>query len=126
MTFSHGIAATLQIGLLDLEGYAESLSMDLRRELAEIRPMDGDGAVQRVAGLRDVTFTADGPYDPTADASLFAAYDGDVVVTVTFMPDGSVSYVADCFIESYSINATSSDKATYTVTLQGAAATTRP
>lgn len=124
MAFSHGVKATLKVGALQLEGYAESTSMDLRRELAEIRVL-GSGAVERVAGLRDVTFTADGPFDPTADAALYAAWNGDTAAAIEFQPDGTVSYTANAFIETYDISASSGDKCTYTVNLSGSGAVSR-
>lgn len=124
MAFSHGVKATLQVEATNLEGYAESTSMDLRRELAEIRVLDS-AAVQRLAGLRDVTFTAEGPFDPTADAALFAAWNGDTPVTVTYKPDGAVTYTANCLVESYNISASSGDKCTYSVNLSGTGAVSR-
>lgn len=124
MAFSHGVKAKLKVGTLQLEGYAESASMDLRRELAEIRVLDST-AVERVAGLRDVTFTADGPFDPTADAALYAAWNGDTAAAIEFKPDGTVVYTSDAFVESYNISSPSGDKSTYTVNLSGTGGVSR-
>ena len=116
MAFGHGIAATLSVGGTALEGYLENASMDLARELAEIKVFDSD-SVARVAGLRNCTFTAGGPYDPTCDAALFAAWDGAAAVAVIFKPQSTVTYTVDCFVASYNVAAGSGDKVTWTVNL---------
>ena len=68
-TFVHGISAELSVaGGTTLEGTLTSADMSLDRSLAEIKALAA-GQVMRVAGLKDVTFTAAGAYDATVDAA---------------------------------------------------------
>jgi predicted secreted protein len=117
-TFVHGIDCDLSIGGTAIEGTLTSASMDLSRALAEIKSM-GAGQVTRVAGLKDVTFTAGGDYDATIDAALFAAWDGSAVVAVILEPNGTITYTVNCWVASYNISASSDGQVTYTVNLSG-------
>lgn len=117
MAFKHGIEATLSVGGTALAGYAESATMDLQRELSEIRTW-GANSVQRVAGLKNITFTHNGAWDATADSALYTAWNGAAAVAVAFSPDaGTTTYTVNCWVASYSVTAGSGDKVTYTVSL---------
>jgi len=122
-TFGHGIAATLSIGSA-FGGYIESASMDLSRELAEIKVLTST-AIARVAGLQDCKFTSDGDYDQTADGLLWAALTSSAPTAVIFKPQATTAFTVNCWIESYSIAATSGDKVTFTVALSGAGTLSR-
>lgn len=124
MAFGHGINANLSIGGTAIEGYLESQSMDLRKELAEMRPLGGT-AVQRVAGLEDCTFTADGGWDTTLDALLFNAWRAGTAVATVFSPNGVINYTVNSIVESYNVNATSGDKTGFTVNLSGSGVVSR-
>lgn len=117
-TFVHGVDCNLSVGGTAIEGTLSSASMDLARALAEIKSMGG-GNVTRVAGLKDVTFTANGDYDATIDAVLFAAWDGAAAVEIIFEPNGTVTYTVNCWIASYNISGNSDSQVTYTVNLSG-------
>lgn len=117
MAFKHGIQARLSIGGVEFCGYVENTGMSLERELAEIRTLCAE-AVQRVAGLRNITFTADGAWDAVADAALFALWDGSATAEIVFSPDeGDTTYTCDCWLGTYAITAGSGDKIGWSVDL---------
>lgn len=121
---NHGINATLSLGGTSIEGTLDSVTMDLRREIAEARHL-GDSAVRRLAGLRDCTFTAEGEWDDTIDAALYNAYDGTTSVAVVFSPDGVVDYSVNAFISDYQIRAASNSLVRITVNLSSDGTITR-
>ena len=125
--FQHGIKAELALTTpaLVLTGYIEDGSMDLSRELAEIRVWGAD-SVERVAGLYSVNFTANGAWDPTLDAGLFSAFMNGAEVVLQFKPDGVVIYNCNAWISAYSQSHSSGDKSTYSLTLQSTGNLTRP
>ena len=123
MAFAHGISATLTIGSTALEGYCESATMNLARELAEIRVFSG-GTVKRVPGLEDLTFTANGAYDQTAYTALFTAYKSTTPVTLTFKPNGTTSYSTTGYIARLGTVASGADKSTWSVEFSGTATVT--
>ena len=114
----HGINATLSIGGTPIAGTLDSANMDLAREIAEARHM-GDDSVIRLPGLRSCTFTAEGDFDATIDAALFAAWDGDAAVEVIYLPDGTTppTYTVDVFVASYGLRAASNGMVRLTVNL---------
>lgn len=116
--FQHGINAELAFTTpaLTLTGEVESATHDLQRELAEIRVW-GEDSVIRVPGLRNCNFTANGAWTADLDAALFDAWNGDTPVTVSFQPDGVVTYTFDAFIASYSQTHGSGDNSTWNITL---------
>lgn len=118
MAFNHGIKATLSVAGTALAGTLKSANADFQRDLAELALM-GEDSKLRLPGLRDCSFTADGAFDPTIDAALWAAYDGEVAVAVVFSPNGTVTYTANAFISSYKLAASSTSEATYNVALSG-------
>lgn len=125
MAFKHGVEATLSIGGTAFCGYIENAAMNLERELAEIRTLCSE-AVERVAGLRNITFTADGAWDETADAALFDLWDGDVTAVIAFSPDGGeTTYTCDCFLGTYNITAGSGDKVGWSIDLASDGVVTR-
>lgn len=117
MAFVHGVEATLSIGGTAFAGYIESTTMDLQRELAEIRTW-GANSVQRIAGLRNITFSSNGAWDATADAALYNAWNGAADVAIIFSPDaGTTTYTVDCWVASYGVTSGSGDKASWTASL---------
>lgn len=116
MAFGHGIKATLKLNSVDLTGTLESASMDLQRELAELKLL-GEDSVLRLAGLRNCTFSCNGAWDTTADAAIHTAWDGDISVACEFSPNGTIKYTVNVFVNSYNVSAGSGDKVTYTLGL---------
>lgn len=119
MTEVHGLNATLSlVGPGAIEGILDNINMDLRRELAEARHIGGTSVI-RLVGLRDCTFTAEGDFDATIDAALYAVWNGDTAVTATFLPDGTTppTYTVDVFITSYSLRAASNGMVRLTANL---------
>ena len=114
----HGLDATLKLGSDQIEGVLDSVNMDLQREIAEARHM-GETSVIRLAGLRSCTFSAEGDFDATIDAALYAAWNGDTAVEVIFLPDGTTppTYTVDVFVGSYGLRAASNGMVRLTVNL---------
>ena len=124
---THGIAGELAIGAATtMETTCEDASMDLIREIAEARPFDV-GAVERVLGARSLNLTASGKNQATTDGHLYAAWNGDVSVALTFNPLGTPgpSYSCDVVVTSYQLRNSSTDKATYSITVQSDGAISR-
>lgn len=116
MAFKHGIAAKLSIGGVAFEGYLSSAEMTLTRESGDIRVL-GETDVVRVLGLRDCTFTANGAFDATADAAIYAGWNGSADVAVVFKPDGVVTYTAQAIIPEYRVTTPSNGAGTWSVNI---------
>jgi hypothetical protein len=112
----HGLNATLKVGATQIEGGLDSVGMDLQREVAEARHM-GDDSVIRLPGLRSCTFSAEGDYDATLDAALYAAWNGDVAVEAIYSPNGTVTYTVDVVVGGYSHRPASNGMVRVTVAL---------
>jgi hypothetical protein len=117
--FQHGIKAELEFTnpAFVVTGMIEDASMDLTRELAEIRVW-GAESVERVAGLYSINFSINGAWDPTLDGNLFSAFLSADPLALSFKPDGVVEYTLDVWISSLSQSHSSTDKSTYSLTLQ--------
>ena len=115
-TFVHGTSATLSVGGTALAGVLESATMDLAREIAEFRVWGG-AFIQRLAGLKDCKFTANGAWDVTIDAAIYAAFIAATPVEMIFLPDGitPATYTVTGWITSYGITAPSADKVSWTL-----------
>jgi hypothetical protein len=77
----------------------------------------GDSSVLRLPGLRSCTFSAEGDYDATIDAALYAAWNGDVAVEAIYSPDGTVTYTVDVVVGGYSHRAASNGMSRITVAM---------
>jgi hypothetical protein len=122
--FQHGIKAELTLDGGVMTGYIEDASMDLARELAEIKVW-GAESVARVAGLYSINFSINGAWDPALDADLLAAALSATPLALSFQPDGVIDYTLDVWVSSYSQNHSSTDKSTYSLTLQSTGDLTR-
>jgi len=133
MAFSHGIDADFWIdvsgSLADMTAYLENLSPEFTRELAEIKAL-GTTYVQRLAGIRMFSMSGDGKFDPTLDAAIYAAWNGDSAVTWQYYPqgksNGNIYYYGECRVERYSPGpASSGDGVGFSFTLVNDGAVTR-
>ena len=119
MIWVHGIEATLVVGAVTVTGHLESATHDLPTEVAEIRVI-GETDVIRVAGLNDSNLTADGPWDATIIAGLFAARAARTPVSVVFSPDGGTNtFTTDMIITNLQQRVASNDAARWSVSLAG-------
>jgi len=117
MAFKHGIDATLSIAGAASAAYIESATMDLKRELAEIRVW-GANSVARVAGLKDAGFSVSGPYEETIDLALYNAWAGAAAVAIVYSPDGgTTTYTISCWVSQYSPTTGSGDAGRWSATL---------
>lgn len=117
MAFKHGIDATLSIAGSAAAAYIESTTMDLKRELAEIRTW-GANSVARVAGLKDAGFSASGPYDAAVDLLLYTAWAAATATAIVYSPDGgTTTYTISCWVSQYSPTTGSGDAGRWSATL---------
>jgi len=83
-------------------------SVSANRGRAELDATDfSDVAVSRILGLKDVDFSIDGNYDG-ADAGqtiIENAINGDGIVWVEFLWDGTSGYKAECVVTSVEVSA---------------------
>ncbi len=127
MAFQHGIKAELALTTpaLTLTGIIEDGSMNITRELAEIKVWGAD-SVERVPGLYSVDFTINGAWDTVIDAALFSAALSATPLVLQFKPDGVIIYNMSCYISVYNQSHSSTNKSSYSITLQSTGDLTRP
>jgi TP901-1 family phage major tail protein len=115
------------IQLISIEG--ETLSqltnctMSMNADLFETTTKNSAGWKEVMAGLRDVTYSAEGladfsdsgKYDLT---NLFAAYTGRTILTTVFT-NGTVTITQETYISSLEVSAPMEDVATYSLELTG-------
>ena len=120
--FQHGTKASLVLNPGGtLTGYVESGALDATRETGEIRVWGGT-SVERVIGLRDTGFTANGAWAKTLDGYIWAAYIAASPVSLVFKPNstGTTTYTIDVIITSYSQTHGSGGASTWNLTIAGA------
>lgn len=128
MAFQHGaVDVTVSIDVsgspVDISGYLESFNADFSRELVDIKVM-GDTWVSRLNGIRMCDCSGEAVFDPTIDAALYAAWNGNAAITWSYVID-TVTYSGECRIPTYSVNASSTDAVRQPFTLVSDGAVTR-
>jgi len=126
MAFGHGSDAVLTIGAgpTDISSYLESIDANFERAEAEINPLGGTWG-SSLPGLRRLTGSVSGYFDPTLDTELWAAWNGDVDVAFAYYPQGNGSgepkYSGNIRVSNYSISTSSGDagKVTFDFASQG-------
>ena len=104
MAFGHGIASDFTLAASSVKNYIESIDATFEREIADIKAL-GTVYVQRLAGHKMGSFALSGAYDPTIDAAVFNAWDGDTAVAWTYLPVSTVTYSGNCRVTNYKITA---------------------
>jgi len=100
-----------------------SCTMSMNADLFETTTKFSNGWKEVQAGLKDVTYSAEGLAD-FSDAGkydltqLFNAYTGRTLLAVTFT-GGGVTFTQSAFISSLEVSAPMEDVATYTLELTG-------
>ena len=111
MAFSHGISGVFSIDVssspVDMSDYIENVNLDFTRDIADIKTI-GATWVSRLAGIRICDISGQAAFDPTIDAALYAAWNGDTDVTWSLVI-GGVTYSGECRCPSYSVNVSATD-----------------
>jgi hypothetical protein len=104
MAFTHSSGAYFKLGDLDCSQYLASIDPTFERALATMKHL-GKDSVETLKGHRMATFAAQGSFDPTFDAAIWAAWDGDAAVAWEYGPqgngDGAVKYSGNCQVHRY-------------------------
>jgi len=92
MAFRHGISARVYVHNQNMSPYVEEATFEASRALAEIRVLEAT-AVQRVAGLRDVSLTLAGVYDTDAEGKVWNMISPAAIIDgcFAFLPDGDTA-----------------------------------
>jgi predicted secreted protein len=104
MAFGHGIGADFTLAGSSVKDYVESIDATFEREIADIKTL-GTVYVQRLAGHKMGSFALSGAFDPTVDAAVYNAWNGDTTVAWTFLPQSTVTYSGNCRVTNYTISA---------------------
>lgn len=117
MAFQHGSNATISLDGQALTNYVDNVGFNSDVDLAETTTF-GDDDKEFIAGLREHGLNVSGHYDATADALLWAMFDG-ATIAFSFSPDaGTTSYTGNGFLQSYQIQAPVGDKVSWTGNVQ--------
>lgn len=134
MPASHGKNAVVQLdnlagALTAITAFLSDASLERIRETAETTVF-GLNDKTFVAGLKDVTFSGEGNFDPTLDLILSDDIgDNTNTKTLQYDPQGSATglprYSVECWVTSYTIDTSVGDKASCSFELQGTGVVTR-
>ena len=138
MPFYHGKSSQFTLdnaagSVVDLSSYCDNTDFSQILETAETTTF-GASAKTFIPGLRDVTFSVGGKFDPTLDAHLngvLAAQAAGTLATASYVigPAGSTSgfpkYTGECLITSYQVNPPVGDVITWSAEFQGTGTPTR-
>ena len=124
MAFVHGKDTTLTIDGTAFTAYADNATLNRSMDPAETTVFGLDDRTY-IAGLRDATFTASGPWDATADAALHAAQDL-ASIAWNYSPDGgTTTYSGNGFVTAYTPASPVGDRNAWSVTIQVTGAVSR-
>jgi len=114
MPFAHGSDAVLTIGAgaTDISAYLESIDANFERDEAEINPLGGTWG-SSIPGLRRLSGSVSGYFDPTLDTELWNAWNGDTDVAFAYYPQGDATglpkYSGNMRVSNYRISTPSGD-----------------
>lgn len=127
MAFSHGSNSDISVDAANISVYTDGVTHDRSVDTAETSAFGNDDKTF-IAGLEDGSFSINGHWDPTADATLDGVFDG-AVVAIIYGPAGSASsavkYTCNALVTNYSITSSVSDRVNWSVSLQRTGALTR-
>ena len=93
--------------LTDYTGYCDSANLSLSADMAE-KSVLGDTSKSYVSGLKDATFSIEGPYDSTIVAALNSALGSSATKSFEYYPNGKVTgrdvWSGECFCTSLTID----------------------
>jgi len=120
-TFNHGNISNLTIGGNVLDNWVTSTSLDMTREIKDVRPIGGN-PVSRVVGPYMATMNVEFAYDPALDAILSPIFLAatPTASTFSFKPAGSGggthTFSGSALMATYRVDASGSDVATIRAT----------
>lgn len=104
MAFGHGLAADFTLATVSIKAYISEIDPSFEREMAEYAHL-GDEWKSNMSGLRMGSVSITGDFDPTLDAAVWTAFDGETAVAWEYFPQGDtatkVVYSGNCRISSY-------------------------
>lgn len=114
MAFNSGNIATISIGGNDISQYTTSVSLDVTRDIKDIKPIGGS-AVSKVVGPYAGTVSLEGGYDPALDNIMAPLMLATTPATQAFVykPGGAAGTTLSGtgYIASYRVDAPGDDTA---------------
>lgn len=116
MAFSSGNIATFTLGGNNLSQYITSVSINIERDIKDIKPIGG-AAGSKLVGAYSGTISLEGGYDPTLDGILSALMLASTPATSTFsyQPSGGGGRTigGSAYVASYRVDTPGDDTATW-------------
>jgi hypothetical protein len=116
MPFNSGNIATFTLGGTDLSQYITSVSVNIERDIKDIKPIGG-AAATKLVGSYSGTVSLEGGYDPTLDGVLSALVLAATPATSTFSyhPSGGSgrAIAGSAYVASYRVDTPGDDTATW-------------
>lgn len=124
MAFVAGKNTTISLDGTALTTYANSVGFDNSQGTSEVTAF-GDSDREYIATLKEHGLTVAGSFDATADAAIWAMFDG-ATIAVSYSPDGgSTTYSGSGFLTNYTVNSSPDEKVAFTGTVQFSGAVSR-
>jgi hypothetical protein len=131
VSFVHGSGAAFKLDdsggtLRTLTSYVDSVSgLPGGRELSAVTAF-GDSGTRSIPGLQNITFSVSGHFDSTATTGPNAVINSLRAATATasfeYGPEGGttgkVKYSGECWLTEYTVDASVSDKVSFSATFQ--------
>jgi hypothetical protein len=116
MAFNPGGNATFVLGGTDISAYVTSVSMNIERDIKDVKPIGGNPAV-KLPGPYSGTISLEGAYDPVLDAVLAPLMLATTPATSTFAHApagaGGLTLAGDAYVASYRVDTPGDDTATW-------------
>ena len=116
MAFNSGNIATLSVGGNDISLYTTSVSLDVTRDIKDVKPIGGS-AVSKVVGPYAGTISLEGGYDPVLDNIMAPLMLATTPATSAFIYKpagaGGTTFSGNAYIASYRVDAPGDDTATW-------------
>lgn len=130
MAFTHGSKAAFTLDGTDLSAWFNNTGLNRSRDTHDVTTFGNDDH-RFISGLKGGTVPLSGPYDPAADALLFAAAENAAALAFEFWPNGDTggaptatqpSYTGNLLITNHTIttSATAEAQLSADFTLDGA------
>jgi hypothetical protein len=118
MAFNSGNIATFSLGGTDISQYTTSVSINIERDIKDIKPIGGT-AGSKLVGAYSGTISLEGGYDPALDAILAPLMLAATPATsaILFRPAGSGGstrvFGGSAYVASYRVDTPGDDTATW-------------
>lgn len=116
MPFNSGNVATFSLGGTDISQYVTSVSVNIERDIKDIKPIGGT-AGSKLVGAYSGTISLEGGWDPTLDGIISALALAATPATSTFShrPSGAGgrNISGSAYVASYRVDTPGDDTATW-------------